>query len=141
MKPPIVADTSGVVSLANTNDTNHAIATAGSISIQEQNLPFIVPGDVITETINVLGKKMNHALAIKVGDNIIRTESYTIIDTSPDIRDAAFEIFKKLPESVSFTDCIVMAIADLYNTKYIFGFDKIFCQMGYIRFGMDDQRS
>jgi predicted nucleic acid-binding protein len=34
---------------------------------------------------------------------------------------------------VSLTDCIVMAIADHYGTKDIFGFDKQFADAGYHR--------
>jgi predicted nucleic acid-binding protein len=36
-------------------------------------------------------------------------------------------------EAVSFTDCLVMAVADEYGTKDIFDFDKQFADAGYIR--------
>jgi len=45
----------------------------------------------------------------------------------------ALEKFKAVPQAVSFTDCIVMAVADEYNTKDIFGFDKQFEDAGYVR--------
>jgi predicted nucleic acid-binding protein len=32
---------------------------------------------------------------------------------------------------VSFTDCVVMAVADTYGTKRIFGFDEAFTKNGY----------
>jgi hypothetical protein len=38
-----------------------------------------------------------------------------------------------IPEAVSFTDCIVMAVADDYGTPDIFGFDKQFQDAGYRR--------
>ena len=41
--------------------------------------------------------------------------------------------FAKLPQSVSFTDCLVMATADEYETIDIFGFDKQFADAGYTR--------
>jgi predicted nucleic acid-binding protein len=34
--------------------------------------------------------------------------------------------FAKLPDKVSFTDCLLMAAADEYYTPDIFGFDKQF---------------
>jgi predicted nucleic acid-binding protein len=34
---------------------------------------------------------------------------------------------------VSFTDCVVMAYADAFQTKDIFGFDKQFADAGYTR--------
>jgi predicted nucleic acid-binding protein len=32
---------------------------------------------------------------------------------------------------VSFTDCLVMAVADRFGTKVIFGFDEVFRKNGY----------
>lgn len=140
MKSPVVADTSGFVSLASITDRNHKIASLGSISMQEQNLPLIVPGEVITETINVFGKKVSHDIAVQVGKSILDSPSFTIVETTLDIRKIAFAKFQKSASSVSFTDCLVMAVADAYGTKGIFGYDAIFQKKGYIRFGIDDQK-
>ena len=140
MKSSVVADTSGFVSLASITDSNHKIAALGSVSMQEQNLSLIVPGEVITETINVLGKKISHDIAIQVGKSILDSSSFTVVDTTTDIRKVAFAKFQKQASSVSFTDCLVMAVADAYGTKYIFGYDAIFRKKGYVRFGIDDQK-
>jgi hypothetical protein len=35
------------------------------------------------------------------------------------------------PERGSFVDCLVMAYANLYDTREIFGFDAVFVQNGY----------
>jgi predicted nucleic acid-binding protein len=43
----------------------------------------------------------------------------------------ALRKFEKLPERVSFTDCVVMAVADYYQTQDISGFDQQFAQAGY----------
>ena len=136
---PVVSDTSGFVSLANSSDSNHVRAKAVSVSIQEQHLSLIVPGEVITETVNVLGKKINHEMAERVGKSIIESSAFTIIETTPEIRKMAFKIFSKQPSSVSFTDCLVMAIADFYDTIRIFGYDDAFRKNGYLRIGVDDQ--
>jgi predicted nucleic acid-binding protein len=45
----------------------------------------------------------------------------------------AKEKFAELPQSVGFTDCLVMATADEYETSDIFGFDKQFADAGYTR--------
>ena len=45
----------------------------------------------------------------------------------------ALNKFEGLSEAVSLTDCIVMAVADEYGTKDIFGFDKQFADAGYTR--------
>jgi predicted nucleic acid-binding protein len=45
----------------------------------------------------------------------------------------ALRKFETLPQAVSFTDCLVMATADEYETRDIFGFDKQFQDAGYNR--------
>lgn len=140
MNTPVVADTSGFISLASVTDSNHSLAVSGSVSIQEQHLPFIVPGEVVTETINVLGKKMSHAVALQVGASILESPAFTFVETTDAIRKQAFGKFKAQASSVSYTDCLVMAIADAYDTKSIFGYDDVFRRKGYIRFGLDDQK-
>ncbi len=57
---------------------------------------------------------------------------FILIETRPYLI-AALEKFKKQPQAVSFTDCIVMTVADDYGTKDIFGFDRQFEDAGYRR--------
>ncbi len=141
MNTPIVADSSGFVSLASGTDSNHALAVAGSVSIQEQHLLFIIPGEIITETINVIGKKIGHAHAMRLGRGILDASALTIVETTAEVRNRALELFEKQASSTSFTDCLVMAVADAYDTRLIFGYDEVFRKNGYIRFGLDDQKS
>ena len=47
--------------------------------------------------------------------------------------DPSPEKVQTLPQGVSFTDCLVMATADDYETRDIFGFDKQFQDAGYNR--------
>lgn len=140
MKTSVVADSSGLVSLASGTDSNHRLAVAGSVSIQEQKIPFIIPGEVITETINVIGKKISHTEALRVGGSILESPEFIMVETTANVRGRALELFEKQASSVSFTDCLVMAMADAYNTKFIFGYDEVFRKNGYIRFGLDDQK-
>jgi predicted nucleic acid-binding protein len=44
---------------------------------------------------------------------------------------SALEKFASQPQSISFTDCIVMATADVHQTEQIFGFDEAFDKSGY----------
>ena len=48
-------------------------------------------------------------------------------------QSSALKKFATVAESVSFTDCMVMTIADDYGTPEIFGFDKPFQDAGYQR--------
>jgi predicted nucleic acid-binding protein len=62
---------------------------------------------------------------------IAETLLFTIIDTSKQARAQALERFVTQPAAVSFTDCIVMTVADEYGTKAIFGFDADHSRNGY----------
>ncbi len=137
MKTPIIVDSSGLVSLVSEDDMNHVIALKVSEELKGLRALLIVSSDAFSETLNVIGKKFNHELAVRIGQELIKSEAYTIIETDERLRDDAMAIFHSQAESVSFTDCVVMACADKFNSKKIFGFDKAFKKNGYVRLGCD----
>lgn len=137
MNKPIIIDSSAFISLGTITDSNFQTATAISKRIAEENRTVVMPGEVFTEIVNVVGKKVGHDVAIKQGGTILSSETITITDTTPIIRSNAFVKFTKQPKTVSLTDCIVMAFADEFETKDIFGFDETFHKNGYIRLGID----
>jgi predicted nucleic acid-binding protein len=128
----IVADASALVSLVDLDDTNHARAIEEAKKLDAVNRPIIVPAEALTETINILGKKFGHALAVEAAKSFLHPDSqYLVIPTELTHVHAALASFARLKASVSFTDTIVMAVADEYRTKDIFGFDKQFADAGY----------
>lgn len=140
MSDSIIADSSGLISLLFSKDSNNFLAVRVSKSIIEVKRRIVIPGDIFTEIVNIIGKKQGHKKAFQVGAAIISSDLYTIIDTAKEIRNAAFDKFEKQSESVSFTDCIVMAFADEFGTREIFGFDEAFRKNGYIRIGVDKKK-
>ena len=52
---PIIADTSGLVSLATDTDQNHEPAAKAAAQLRKASRPIILPVDVLVETVNVLG--------------------------------------------------------------------------------------
>lgn len=137
MKPPIIADSSALVSLATVTDSNYRKATDIAHKIEAGNLQVVIPGDVFSETVNVLGRKSSHQIALGTAEMILNSNSFIIAETNTEIRDNALRIFKNQAQSVSFTDCLVMAFADHFHTKTIFGFDEIFAKNKYQRLGLD----
>ena len=130
---PIIADTSGLVSLATDTDQNHKPAAKAAAKLRKASRPIILPLDVLVETVNVLGKKSGHETARKVAAELLHPESqFLLIETSPYLI-TALEKFKDQSPAVSLTDCIVMTVADDYGTKDIFGFDRQFEEAGYTR--------
>src|SRR3712207_6823764 len=111
-EPFLIADTSGLVSLTVTTDRNHKQALEATVPLQEQQTSILVPFEVLVETVNVLGRQIGHDQALAVASYVYATPLFHIFDSSPIARTQAFQLFRKLPQAVSLTDCIVMAVAD-----------------------------
>lgn len=133
----IIADTSGLISLVSKDDSNYKKAISIGENLSEVEGRIYIPTEIFAETMNVLGKKISHASAIRAARKIERSPFFLIVDTTHEIRRSALVQFEKISETVSFTDCLVMALADFYDTKEIFGFDDAFRRNGYIRIGID----
>jgi len=130
---PIIADTSALVSLATDTDQNHVPAKEAAARLRDVSRPIILPADIFVETINILGKRSGHETALKTAAALLRPGSqFVLIETIPYL-SRALERFKDEAPGVSLTDCLVMAVADEYGTKDIFGFDKQFEDAGYHR--------
>lgn len=127
----IIADSSGLVSLAIEDDSNHKNAKKVLKKYGTKKGIILVSREVLSETLNVIGKKSGHQTAYITASIILNTEAYSIIDTPLELINKTLEMFKTQSNSTSFTDCIVMALADQYETKYIFGFDEVFEKSGY----------
>src|SRR3989344_1080079 len=137
MNNPIIIDSSAFISLGTITDSNYRKATAISGGMGREDRTIIMPGEIFTEIVNVAGKKVGHKAAMDQANKILSSKVVHIEETTSPIRQSALDKFDKQPNSVSFTDCIVMAFADEFNTKEIFGFDQCFKRNGYIRIGID----
>lgn len=137
MNVPVIADTSALVSVASVTDHNHSAAILYSQSLGKTNRPLVIPAEVFTETVNVVGRKIDQKIAVAVGEELLQSKAYLIVDTNAEIRGLAFEKFRSQKAQplksakASFTDCLVMAFADFYETRDIFGFDAVFLKSGY----------
>lgn len=139
MKRVIVADSSALFSLFIDTDSNHKKAIKTKGQYLKQGGLIVIPSEVFSELINILGKKFNHRAAVLAAKVVLDSKTFVIENTLEIVRDTALEKFENQPESVSFTDCIVMAFADEFDTREIFGFDQCFKQNGYIRIGIDKE--
>jgi len=132
LKDILVADTSGLVSLVVPTDHNHASAVTAAEHLRAKHADILVPSAVFYEYLNILGRKVGHAVA--TGTASAFTPPFILLnDSSPQILDLAFAKFRDASQAVSFTDCLVMATADECQTMQIFGFDKQFADAGYTR--------
>jgi hypothetical protein len=112
-----------------TNKRRQAKESTGASLLRLAEIEGTGPSDLST----LLGKKSGKEAAKKAWVRLMSEESqFLLIDTAAYVYDA-FEKFDTLPPAVSFIDCVVMAVADAYRTKDIFGFDKQFADAGYTR--------
>jgi predicted nucleic acid-binding protein len=130
-EPFLIADSSGLISLTSHTDRNYSHALKAAQQLEETQATILVPYDVYAETINMVGKKQGHAKAYEVGQVLSKTAPFLIIDSSPHAREQALSRLLTLSQSVSYTDAVVMAVADEYQTQKIFGFDEAFANCGY----------
>ena len=126
----LIADTSGLVSLFSPADQNHQVAVEAAKRLRNEPKDILIPAAVFVEFLNILGRKTGHRAALAAAAEL--TPPFIIL-SEPRDNTQALEKFAKVPESVSFTDCLVMAAADEYFTPDIFGFDKQFQEAGYHR--------
>ena len=128
----IIADTSGLISLFLPGDHNHAVAVNAAEQLKNDHRDILIPAAVFVEFLNILGRKASHTAALAAAAEL--TSPFLIFsEPAAPLHAAALRKFETVPQSVSFTDCLVMAVADEYATREIFGFDKQFADAGYRR--------
>ncbi len=140
MNLTIIADSSALFSLIVVTDKNHDLANRISIEFVRKEGAMLIPGEVFSEVVNILGKKIHKDQAMRAGHLFIQSEVFMVVEITPLVRSNALTLYEKQAASVSFTDCLVMACADEYKTNLIFGFDSAFRKNGYVRLGLDDQK-
>ena len=126
----IIADTSGLVSLFLPDDQNHEIAVNAAQQLRSAHKDILIPADVFVEFLNILGRKAGHKAALAAVSEL--TPPFLILREQSNVIQA-LKKFEAVPQAVSFTDCLVMAVADEYATHDIFGFDRQFEDAGYHR--------
>lgn len=137
MEKIVVADSSALISLLSLDDSNNKLATKLANELLTPTVTVLVPSDIFSETVNVLGKHLKHTVVTKMAKSILKQQELIVQETLLDIHLKALDKFNKLPKSLSYTDCIVMAFADKYETKSVYAFDRHFKTNGYKRIGID----
>jgi len=127
----IIADSSALISLVVTTDINNTRARSILAAVSKAEHAIVIPSEVFAETINLLGKKFTHAQAVEAALLILNADMFIIKPSTAVMRQNALKVFEKVPKGVSYTDCLVMAVADIHGTTNVLGFDNIFRKSGY----------
>ncbi len=131
----VVLDSSSLISLLKPDDQLHTDAIEINKTLKKNGWQIVLPVDVLSETLNILGKRLGKAVAANVAMAVlgqIERREVSLYSTTSDTFRSAKDIFDKATGGPSFTDCIVIAVADHFQTKYIFGFDATFRRNGYL---------
>jgi predicted nucleic acid-binding protein len=91
----------------------------------------VLPTEVLVESLNVIGKKVGTRVAVSIGERILESKALILVSATEETLNRALVKLSRMPNSVSYIDCLVMALADAYDTRAIFGFDEAFRKNGY----------
>jgi predicted nucleic acid-binding protein len=102
------------------------------------NRQAIAPTEVLAETLNRIGNNIGRQQARLAGKALLARQAsgdLLIQQTDSALMAAALDRMEDVRESkgkrVSFVDCLVMAYADFYHTREVFGFDEAFSLNDY----------
>jgi predicted nucleic acid-binding protein len=129
-----IIDSSALISLLNVADPLNKEALAINEVLLTGNWAVLLPGEVFAETLNVVGKKLGRNDATLVGRTIIERHAageVRFIHAEPDVYAKALDLQASGRGGPSFVDTLVMAQANVHDTRYVFGFDATFRKNGY----------
>lgn len=125
----LFVDTGAFIALTDADDENHKAAVAFYRNSKEKGARFVTTNFVVCETMNYLGAKVSHPVAVLFRENLKKSGFIEMITVTPSIEDAAFAIFKRYTDKeFSFTDCTSFSIMRSLKLKKAFAFDKHFGQ-------------
>ena len=127
-----IVDSSALVALALTTDAFHEKARAISEYLKQNGTIVLVPVEVLSETLNILGKLQGREYAVTFGQQLLTDSAIHPMNVSEEGMRIALGKWQKQGGGVSYTDCLVMARADESETTTIFGFDAVFEKNGYV---------
>jgi predicted nucleic acid-binding protein len=128
---PVVIDSSALVALTYPEDADHTRAVALGGAMRETRAIGLISPIVFSETLNILGKKFGRGTALTAGTRIFTDPGLRVMAVDDSVLSSALTHWAEQGGGVSYTDSYVMACADHYRTKDIFGFDAVFAKNGY----------
>ena len=86
---------------------------------------------MLAEALNLIGKKFGHEQALQAAYSFLDAELFTVVPSTDVARIEALELYGSLAAGDSYTDALVMAMADHHGTSAVFEFDEVFAKQGY----------
>jgi uncharacterized protein len=131
MNTPVIIDSSALFALVSRDDAHHQEALRVSQELARTHRAVVLLPEVFAESLNIVGKKLGRSHLFNLADEVLHSGDFIFPDQTQQMRENAISLLTKQAASVSYIDALVMAYADLFNTKDIFGFDEAFARSGY----------
>ena len=144
----VILDSSALIAQINVKDLWHEKANKTADVITQTERKVILPAEVLAETLNRIGNNIGSQAAVAAGNALLARDAsgdILLTHSNPSLAAAALKLLNTVEESQdkrpSFVDCLVMATADFYETREIFGFDAVFTKNGYFLPGRSEQKA
>lgn len=126
----IFLDTSAIISLNDTEDSNHERAVKIFNRLNRSG-KLITSNYIFAEIATVLRLKIGNQKALPILDDL-RNSEVDIIWVDPELEARAYEILKKIPsKNVSFVDAVSFVVMKNRGIKMAFTFDQHFKTQGF----------
>ena len=124
----VFIDSSVFIALLNKDDSLHKKAVDLIKNMQENGLEPITSNFVLNEVITVLSLRVNKKTALFFAEfSHAKDSALNVISVGEKIENKAIDYLKKIKsKNISFCDCTILAILDLFEIKNIATFDKDF---------------
>jgi predicted nucleic acid-binding protein len=105
---------------------------ASRIWLELEETPLVTTNHVVEETLTLLARRIDPALAADMAERIYSSTKLDIIYTSEEDELAALHYFRKFADQrISFTDCISFAVMKRHRLHTAFTFDRHFLNAGF----------
>lgn len=113
----IALDSSFIISFFHENDIFHNEAVERFRSLEKEGQTMLVTNYVINEAVTVMIRKQNLAKSKEFLEFLLDYKMVEVFHIDRDGFMEVIEIFKKQEGDLSFTDCSLMWLHDLYGFK------------------------
>ena len=122
---PVFIDTSALVALTDSKDRNHTMAEKRFRTLARGRRSLVTSTYVFDETITLIRMRIGHAVAVKVGEALMRSQWCRMIEVYEDIRGSAWNLFVRYSDQMfSFTDCTSFALMQSMGINEAFTYDR-----------------
>jgi predicted nucleic acid-binding protein len=125
-------DTGAFAALYDKRDGFHGQAKAVWASLRAQRAVLYTSRDVIGETVILLRRRANHAVAVTCGNDLWNSPVLDVQRGDPRQDREAWRLFAKhADKELSFVDCLSFVLMRGLGLRHAFTFDGNFAQLGF----------